>query len=224
MSQFQNKITQINVELGFIIINKANLIHFPKGNDSVKITCIFENENEPVQLTYNPKLNRIFGLTGWFRQHNAQAGDFINFEVKEPFKIYKLSFEKGASLPTKTFQTRSTKKGRDIFMFGEPINFRGIIFAPVNEQGVIFLFSKVHEDLGIKIAGIQQSYPDARGMRFNGRGWVEERIEFEYKASDFQTHGHDIEKCDIIVCWINDWQNCPIEIMELKSIIKEISE
>ncbi|OIP75375.1 MAG: hypothetical protein AUK06_01880 [Parcubacteria group bacterium CG2_30_36_18] len=124
----------------------------------------------------------------------------------------------------KTIRTKSTKKGRDVSIVGEPINFRGIIYAPVNEQGVIFLFSKVHDDLGIKIEGIQQAYPDARGRRFNGRGWVEERIEFEYKASDFQTHGHDIEKCDIIVCWINDWQDCPIEVIELKNIIKEISK
>lgn len=224
MVQFKNKITKINVELGFVTINTANLIHFPKGKDSVKITCVFENENEPVQLTYNPKRNRIFGLTGWYRQHNARAGDFINFEIKEPFKIYKLSFEKGAALPSKTFQTRSTKKGRDISIVGEPINFRGVIYAPVNEQGVVFLFSKVHDDLGIKIEGIQQAYPDARGRRFNGKGWVEERIEFEHKASDFKTHGHDIERCDIIVCWINDWQNCPIEVIELKSVVKELTK
>lgn len=224
MIQFKNKITKISIELGFVIINTANLVHFPKGKESIKITCIFENENEPVQLTYNPKLNRIFGLTGWYRQHNARAGDFIKFEVREPLKIYKFIFERGPFVLPKTIHTKSTKRGRDVSIVGEPINFRGIIFAPVNEQGVVFLFSKVHEDLGIKMEGIQQSYPDARGRRFNGKGWVEERIEFEYKASDFQTHGHDIEKCDIIVCWVNDWRDCPIEIIELKNAVKELAK
>lgn len=204
MTQFKNKITKINIELGFITINTANLIYFPKDKDSVKITCIFENENEPVQLTYNSKRNRIFGLTGWYRQHKARPGDFINFEIKEPFKIYKLSFKKEVNLFIKTFETKSAKRGRDVPIVGELIDFRGIIYAPVNEQGVVFLFSKVHDDLGIKIEGIQQAYPDARGRRFNGRGWVEEKIEFEYRCSDFKIHGHDIEKCDIIVCWIND--------------------
>jgi len=42
MPQFQNKITQINVELGFIRINKTNLEYFPKGKESLKITGIIE--------------------------------------------------------------------------------------------------------------------------------------------------------------------------------------
>lgn len=223
MAEFKNKITKANVELGFVTIAVANLEHFPKGKESIKITCIFENENEPVQLTYNPIRNRIFGLTGWYRQHNAQAGDFIRFEVKQPLKTYKLSFEKGTAQPP-VYHTKSQKKGRDVSIVGEPINFRGIIYAPVNEQGVVFLFSKVHDDLGIKIEGIQQAYPDARGRRFNGKGWVEERIEFEFRASEFQVHGHDVEKCDIIVCWVNDWQDCPIEVIELKSVVKELTK
>ena len=37
MSQFKNKITQINVELGFMRINKANSEYFPKGKESLKI-------------------------------------------------------------------------------------------------------------------------------------------------------------------------------------------
>lgn len=224
MNQFKNKITAINVELGFVCVNSKNSDYFPKGDGSLEITCLFENENEPQKLTYNPKLKRIFGLTGWYRQHNAQAGDFINFEIREPLKVYKLNFKKGTAMPEKTFQTKSAKRGRNISVVGEPINFRDVIYAPVNEQGVVFLFSKVHNDLGIKIEGIQQAYPDARGRRFNGKGWVEEKIEFEYKASDFQTHGHDIEKCDIIVCWINDWPNCPIEIVELQSFIKQLGK
>lgn len=224
MTTFKNKITKINIEVGFITINKANVAHFPQGDKSVKITCIFENENEPVQLTYSPKRNRIFGLTGWYRQHNAKAGDFINFEVKEPQKTYKLTFEKGEAPEAKTFETRSQKKGRDFSIVGEPINFRGIIYAPVNEQGVVFLFSKVHDDLGIKMEGIQQAFPDGRARRFNGKGWVEEKIEFEYRASEFQVHGHDIEKCDIIVCWVNDWPDCPIEIIDLKSVVKELTK
>ena len=33
------------------------------------------------------------------------------------------------------------------------------------------------------------------------------RIEFEYWASDFETHGHRPHSADIVVCWENDWES-----------------
>ena len=47
--------------------------------------------------------------------------------------------------------------------------------------------------------------------------WAKARIEFEYKASSFEQHGHDPERCDFIVCWENDWPDCPINVIELKT-------
>jgi hypothetical protein len=32
---------------------------------------------------------------------------------------------------------------------GDPINFKGLVYGPLNENGVIFLFSKIHEKLDI---------------------------------------------------------------------------
>jgi hypothetical protein len=32
------------------------------------------------------------------------------------------------------------------------------------------------------------------------------------------------KECDIIVCWENDWQECPIEVIELKSVIEKLKE
>jgi len=52
--------------------------------------------------------------------------------------------------------------------------------------------------------------------------WARARIEFEFKASNFNEHGHDPDGCDFIVCWINDWPDCPITIIELKSEIKKL--
>ena len=42
-------------------------------------------------------------------------------------------------------------------------------------------------------------------------------IEFEHKSSDFVRHKHldkfrKGEKCDYIVCWFDDWEDCPKEI------------
>lgn len=33
-------------------------------------------------------------------------------------------------------------------LVGDLINFRGLVYSPLNENGVVFLFGKVAEDLG----------------------------------------------------------------------------
>jgi hypothetical protein len=103
---------------------------------------------------------------------------------------------------------------------GEPINFRGIVYAPMNEAGVILLFSKVMKDLGIIYeASPSKTFPDMIARRKEEGGWAKRYVEFEYKSSHFKTHKHDPDKCDIIVCWIHDWTDCPIEVIELKDLI-----
>jgi hypothetical protein len=32
-------------------------------------------------------------------------------------------------------------------------------------------------------------------------------------------HAHDVEKCDMIVCWIHNWPECPLEVVELRGLI-----
>lgn len=56
------------------------------------------------------------------------------------------------------------------------------------------------------------------------KGWEDIWIEFEFKSSQFKFHGHDPKECDMIVCWEHDWKECPIEVIELKSIIKKLKE
>ncbi len=103
---------------------------------------------------------------------------------------------------------------------GKLINFRGLVYAPVNEQGVVFLFGKVAHDLGMYIELIRPGYPDCIAKRYVGSDkWEDVRIEFEYKSSHFD---HDPQGADMIVCWEHDWKECPshIEVIELKEIIQ----
>jgi len=102
---------------------------------------------------------------------------------------------------------------------GDLISFRGLVYAPLNENGVIFLFGKVAEDLNMYIEEIKPGFPDCIGKRFIGKGWESVAIEFEFKSSNFKLHKHDPKKCDIIVCWENDWKDCPLEVIELKTEI-----
>jgi hypothetical protein len=110
----------------------------------------------------------------------------------------------------------------DKSVVGDLINFRGLVYSPINENGVIFLFGKVMEDLNMYIEEIKPGFPDCIGRRFTGKGWERITIEFEYASSNFQQHGHDPHKCDMIVCWIHDWKNCPLEVIELKEVIKTL--
>ena len=105
---------------------------------------------------------------------------------------------------------------------GDPINFEGLIYGPLNENGVIFLFSKIHDKLGINIEAIQPSFPDAKGRRKARRGWEDIWIEFEFRSSLFKIHNHDPKECDVIVCWEHDWKDCPVEVIELRKEIEKL--
>ena len=105
---------------------------------------------------------------------------------------------------------------------GDLVNFRGLVYAPVNESGVVFLFGKVAADLNMYVEEIKTGFPDCIARRFTGKGWERVAVEFEYCSSHFRQHGHDHRQCDIIVCWEHDWPTCPIEVIELRERIKEL--
>ncbi len=114
------------------------------------------------------------------------------------------------------------KAGRgDRSIVGDLVNFRGLVYAPVNESGVVFLFGKVAGDLNMYVEEIKTGFPDCIARRFTGKGWERVRVEFEFKSSGFRVHGHDAKECDIIVCWEHDWATCPLEVIELRERINE---
>lgn len=89
------------------------------------------------------------------------------------------------------------RRARKKIQFGEPIDFRGLRFAPVNEQGVVYLFGMISRELGFLIESIRTEYPDCEGKRcVNEREsrWEHVLIEFEYKSSRFQEHGHSPDR------------------------------
>lgn len=109
------------------------------------------------------------------------------------------------------------------FTYGTLINFRGLQHAPVNENGVIFLFSKVSDDLGFLVESIRSNFPDCEcKYKIGENKWKKGFIEFEYKASNFKAHGHDESKVDFIVCWVNDWDDCSVKIVELQSELQKL--
>jgi len=82
-----------------------------------------------------------------------------------------------------------------------------------NELGVIVQFAQQCKEQGWEIVSIRSQFPDAIIKPFDAdRVYL---VEFEFLASDFMLHKHDLRECDIIVCWLNDWADCPITIWGL---------
>jgi len=55
--------------------------------------------------------------------------------------------------------------------YGAPLNFGSLIYEPVNEQGVVFLFGMVSKALGFSVEYIGTEFPDCEAKRYvQGRG------------------------------------------------------
>jgi len=112
-------------------------------------------------------------------------------------------------------------------VYGSFLNFRGLQHSPLNEQGVVFLFGMICLELGFVVEAIRDGYPGCEAKRRIDRHrdqWERVRIEFEYRSSGFKDHGHNPKGCDLIVCWIHDWTECPFEVVELRSAIETLPE
>jgi len=105
---------------------------------------------------------------------------------------------------------------------GDVINFRGLVYGPVNEMGVVALFAKVSEELGFIIEEIRAAFPDCVARKRSGNGWERVAIEFEFKSSNFRLHGHDPDACDLIVCWEHDWEEAPAPVLSLKNFVQSL--
>ncbi len=111
----------------------------------------------------------------------------------------------------------------DIAEFGELIDFRGLRHAPINQNGVIFLFGMVSNELGFMVEAIHAVFPECEAKRHVGENRYQRvRIKFEYKSSNYMSHGYDPADADMIVCWVHDWHDCPLEVLELQIAIDKL--
>lgn len=108
-------------------------------------------------------------------------------------------------------------------VYGRPSPFAGLIYEPVNEAGVIYVFGRLAETLGIHVERMQTVFPDCEAMREVESGkWQRVRIEFEFESRNFLSHKHPPQGCDLIICWTHNWPECPahLEVVELKRVAK----
>jgi hypothetical protein len=108
-------------------------------------------------------------------------------------------------------------------IYGMPLMQGPLTFAPTNEAGVLAAFTYYARDLGFVIQRLQTAFPDCEAMREVGPNRCQRvLIEFEYESRNFLDHLHPVTGCDLIVCWINNWPDCPLEVIELSSVLRDL--
>ena len=188
------------------------------------------------RYSIRPFYDRCGGWTGvpevfrnWCRQMESgeKWEDVLTLVSRREQQIAENGFRmpemnEGAVLKDDGRQRRKIKLDRPVF--GPPMGMLspvpGMVYEPVNEQGTVFVFGHVAERLGLWVERIQSEFPDCEVMREVAPGrWQRLRVEIEYESRNYAKHAHPLGGCDMIVCWIHNWPECPIEVIELRSVI-----
>jgi len=105
---------------------------------------------------------------------------------------------------------------------GEPTpGMKSYLNRKIDEKSVIETFKEIHRELGFeKIIKIGESFPDSICLK-DGK---EVRVEFESRSINFKYHKHDPEKCEYIVCWFDDWADCPVNVVSLWEALIEMTD
>lgn len=80
------------IELGFLYIPSEVRHLLPSKNS--QITIYLDKSDKPIALAYNSSHHRLFGLTGWYKEHNATPKDKVKIEGVGKY-TFRLSFAKG---------------------------------------------------------------------------------------------------------------------------------
>jgi hypothetical protein len=108
-------------------------------------------------------------------------------------------------------------------VYGPPMKLWPMTCAPTNEMGVVFLFGHLALSLGFSIIRLQTAFPDAEALREMDPGrWQLVHIEFEFESKNFLLHLHEPRDCDVIVCWKHNWEDCPLEVLELSKLMDKL--
>jgi hypothetical protein len=116
---------------------------------------------------------------------------------------------------------------KDRPLLGAPMPLPAMAYEPVNEMGVMVLFSMMAERLGFVIEAVQSGFPDCEAkIEVEPGRWQHFRIEFEYESLQFKKLGHDPSQCDLIVCWRHNWKTCPphIQVLELSKLVAQLAK
>jgi hypothetical protein len=101
---------------------------------------------------------------------------------------------------------------------GDPFNDPGFRFAPTNAKGVLLLFVRKVGDLNMYVEEVPEEFPDCFVRRQTEHGWKRLAVIGAFHSSALRTRGPELSGCDLVVCWKHDWSDCPLEVIELRTI------
>ncbi len=123
--------------------------------------------------------------------------------------------ERGRTMP-QPWHPRKSKIMADRPTYGRPMVDGPLANEPDNEQAVVFLFGAMAERLGFVAVKVRTGFPDVEAYREVAPGvWQKVSAEVELYSRNFLSHRHDLKKIDLIICWKNNWKECPVEVVEL---------
>jgi len=177
--------------------------------------------DDVVRKRFGGRQETLARYRAWLEANHPDSPLLATLQIKSRHEVAAAAT---AGLVVVSASRQQWAKG-DGLEYGAPISFRGLRHAPINEQGVVYLFGMVSSELGLIVEAVQSAFPDCEAKRCIDTArnrWQRVRIEFEYYSSNFKEHGHDPSKCDMIVCWEHDWAECPLEVVELRSVIDQL--
>jgi hypothetical protein len=188
-----------------------------------KVPTMFEYERESAYSS-KPLVSRF---KGWrqvpqammaYAERNNQQGEWSDVlelakaNHEATWGAYSTSLSTGGPQGTGKILT-------DRPVYGPPMMDAGMAYGPTNEMGVVYLFGMVSWDLGFVVMRIQEQFPDCEAMRkIDDQHWQLVKVEFEKESRNFLRHGHLPSGCDLIVCWVHNWPECPVEVIELSTL------
>jgi hypothetical protein len=126
------------------------------------------------------------------------------------------------AIKSKRYEVGLPKAGTISERLGAAFKTIDLLFEPIDEMGVVYLFAKYHAEIGFPyIIRLRQKFPDVIAIDDKGE---RVHLELEYRASNFAQHGHDPKQCQYCVCWENDWEYHPkqLTIISLKERLRDI--
>ncbi len=163
------------------------------------------------------------GMMQYAREHSLEQQFADVLEIAD--KRFQQTPKRALRAPLPAQLPVISKARPDRPLCGAPLIAPALGFAPINENGVMFLFGSMARELGFIVTHIGPQFPDIEAFREVEPGrWQLIRIELEFLSRNFLHHFHDPKQCDLIVCWEHNWPECPIEVIALKDCMAGLME
>jgi len=108
---------------------------------------------------------------------------------------------------------------------GKSLDFRGLKFAPIDTWGVIFVFGLVCEELNFIVESFGEDkycFSGKRNLSSETEKWEAVNLGFALNSLDMKKSDRVTKSCELLVCWENGWEDCPVEVLELSTTLKRL--